>query len=106
MYYNRVSVGCELARIPSPLYWDDNNEGHLWESHRVSPDEVDEAIFGCDGEDAVIRVFRDADNYKIFGETGNGRLLKMVGHFREDGQFRVFHAMDMDTDEKRLYRKG
>lgn len=93
-----------MPRIREPLYWDDNNRSHLWQSHRVSPDEVDEVLFGVDGEEAVYRQFRDGDYLKIYGETGSGRLLKLVGEFMEDGRFRVFAAQDMDDPEKRAFR--
>lgn len=81
-----------MPRISEPLYWDDNNRGHLWESHRDSPDEVEELLFGVDGEEAVYRQLRDGDYLKIYGETGSGRLLKLVGEFMKDGRFRVFAA--------------
>jgi hypothetical protein len=86
------------------LFWNDANVDHLWAAHRVTPDEVEEIVFGIDGEPAVYRVLRDGDNYKIFGETGGGRLLVMVGSFLRDGRFRVFAARDMDGFEKRAYR--
>lgn len=86
------------------LFWNDGNVDHLWASHRVTPDEVEEVVFGIDGEPAVYRVLRDGHNYKIFGETGGGRLLLMVGSFLPDGRFRVFAARDMDEREKRAYR--
>jgi hypothetical protein len=63
-------------------------------------------LFGCDGEDATYRQRRDGDYLNIYGETGNGRLLKMVGEFMDDGKFRVFGAIDMDKDEVRTFRKG
>ncbi len=88
------------------LYWDDNNVEHLWQSHQVTPDEVEDIVLGCDGEDPVYRQRRDADYYVIYGETGAGRLLKMAGEFLASGLFRVFAARDMDGAEKRAYRRG
>ncbi len=69
------------------LFRNDANVDHLWAAHRVTPDEVEEIVFGTDGEPAVFRALRDGDNYKIFGETGGGRLLLMVGSFLRDGRF-------------------
>lgn len=86
------------------LFWDDNNVEHLWAAHRVTPDEAEEIIFGVDGEPASYRVLRDGGNYTIFGETGGGRLLIMVGEFLRDGRFRVFAAREMNQSEKRAYR--
>lgn len=93
-----------MPRTGEPLYWDDNKRGHLWQSHRVSPDEVEEVLFGVDGDEAVYRQFRDGDYLKIYGETGSGRLLKLVGESMKDGRFRVFAAQDMDDREKRAFR--
>lgn len=94
-----------MARINPPLHWDDKNVAHLWQSHMVTPDEIEEILFGIPGEETTYKIRRDADFYIIYGETGSGRLLKFVGDFRE-GLFRVFAARDMDSDEKRAYRKG
>jgi len=103
-----------LPQIRAPLFWDDddNNADHLWDSHQVTPDEVEEVLFGIDGEDTQYFQFRDGDNYAILGRTGGGRLLKMVGEFvRSDdtfagSRFRVFHAMDMDEAEKRRFERA
>lgn len=70
-----------MPRILDPLYWDDNNLQHLWQSHQVAPDEVEEVLFGVDGEDATYRLRRDGDFLMVYGETGSGRLLKLVGEF-------------------------
>ena len=86
------------------LFWNDANVNHLWAAHGVTPDEIEEIIFGIEGEPTVYRVLRDGDKYKIFGETGAGRLLLIVGSFLRDGRFRVFAARDMETMEKRAYR--
>ena len=95
-----------MPRIVEPLYWDDNNVQHLWQSHKVTPDEIEELLFGVDGEEAIYRLRREGDFLKVFGETGSGRLLKLVGEFVANGQFRVFAAQDMDDAEKRAFRKG
>jgi hypothetical protein len=86
------------------LYWDENNRDHLWRSHRVTPDEIEEVLFGVDGDDTAYRQLRDGNYLKIYGETASGRLLKMVGEFMEDGRFRVFAAQDMEAKEKRAFR--
>ena len=93
-------------RIEPPLYWDDENVEHLWQSHQVTPDEVEEILFGVDHEEPVYPVKRDGDYYRIYGETGGGRLLKMVAEHMENGQWRVFGAMDMSDKERRSFREG
>lgn len=87
------------------LHWDDYVE-HLWASHGVTPEEVEEIVFGFDGQAPSYRVRRDGDAYVIYGETGDGRLLKIVGTFAEGRAFRVFGAIAMDIRERRVYRRG
>jgi uncharacterized DUF497 family protein len=86
------------------LFWNENNVEHLWAAHRVTPDEIEEIVFGVDGEPATYRLVRDGDHYKLFGETGSGRLLIAVGEYLGDRRFRVFAARDMNDAEKRAYR--
>ena len=87
------------------LFWNDDNVGHLWAAHQVTPDEIEEIILGVDGEEPTYRIKRDGDFYLISGETGGGRLLKIVGEFLGDNRFRVFGARDMKPQELRAYRK-
>jgi hypothetical protein len=94
-----------VPRIAEPLYWDDNNREHLWQSHRVTSNEVEELLFGVDGDPAGYRQFRDGDYVNIYGQTGSGRLLKLVGEFMKDGRFRVFAAQDMNARDKRIFRR-
>ena len=93
-----------VVNIHRELIWDDENVNHLWQSHQVTPDEVEELLFGIPGEEPTFRRRRDGDYLICYGETGSGRLLKLVGEFF-NGRFRVFAARDMDKDEKRAYRK-
>ncbi len=92
-------------RIEPPLYWDENNEEHLWQSHQVTPDEVEEVLFGLEGEEPTYLLRRDGDYYKVYGEARNGRLLKMVAERMDNGQWRVFAAKAMDPQETRKFRK-
>ena len=94
-----------MPRITEPLYWDDNNRDHLWRSHQVTADDVEEMLFGVDGEEAVYRQRRDGEYLVVYGETGSGRLLKLVGEFMDDGRFRVFAAQEMNDREKRAFRR-
>ncbi len=58
------------------------------------------------GEEPTYRIARDGDFYLVFGETGDGRLLTIVGELVESGRFRPFGARNMDDAEKRRYRRG
>jgi hypothetical protein len=87
------------------LFWDDKTIEHLWHSHRVSPEEIREAILGVDDQEAYVQVRRVGDNYLFLGETAGGRTLRMLAELRWDGRLRVFHAMDMSREEVRAYRK-
>lgn len=73
---------------------------------RVTPDEIEEALGGCDGESATYRQRRDGEYMQFFGRTGDGRLLAMVGEIFEDGRLRVFHANDMTKVQARAFKKG
>ncbi len=88
------------------LCWDDTSESHLWRAHQVTLDEVEEAIFGVPGEEPTYRIVRNGNFHLVFGETGSGRLLTIVGEFMEGGRFRPFGARNMDDREKRRYRRG
>lgn len=79
---------------PSHLHWDENNGDHLWQSHGITPDEVSEALLGIEGEIPRYMEARDGDYRVFFGETGDGRLLLMVGEY-----------LDMKAREKRRYRR-
>ena len=88
------------------LFWDDNNLDHLWRSHRVTVDEIEEIIFGIEGAPATYRVRRDGNAYVLYGETSAGRLLKVVGSFLRPRVMRIFGAIDMNNAERRAYRQG
>ena len=93
-----------MRRI-TECHWDQANVEILWVRHQVTPDEVEEAIFGCDGEAATYHIRRDGDYYQIFGQAGNGRLLAMLGEFVNGSVIRIFHAMDMNDSQRRNFRK-
>jgi hypothetical protein len=95
------------------LYWDEDNVNHLAASHRVTPEEVEEALIGLEGEEEPFTLqFREPDKkgaggeyYRVYGETGDGRLLSVIGAFVERGVFYPFGANDMTPDERRVYRR-
>jgi hypothetical protein len=94
-----------MPRISRPLEWDDANVGHLLHRHHVLVDEVEEVLFGLPGEEPRYLCRREGDHYVFLGETGHGRLLKRRGEFRRDKRLRVLHAMDLDDEERRDYRR-
>ncbi len=87
------------------LAWDDNNVDHLWQSHHVTPDEVEEALLGVEGDEPRYVQTRDGDYYALLGQTGGGRLLSMVAEYLDGGRLYVFSARDMNEREKRRYRR-
>jgi len=97
--------GWWALRPIADLLWDANNVASL-ASHGVTPDEIEEALGGCDGESATYRQRRDGEYMQFFGRTGDGRLLAMVGEIFEDGRLRVFHANDMTKVQARAFKKG
>lgn len=104
MYYTIGPHGLALMRIDE-LYWDDDNVDHLFASHYVTPDEVEEALLGHDGEQSHYAVRRVGKLYEFLGETQSGRLLRMIGELRAGGRLRIFHARDMESRERRKFRK-
>jgi uncharacterized DUF497 family protein len=72
----------------------------------VDTHEVEDVVFGVSGEEPAFRLVRDGDFYVVYGETGDGRLLTIVGEFIERSHFRPFGARDMTANEKRRHRRG
>jgi hypothetical protein len=90
------------------LFWSANDsEVQKLARRRITPDDIYEAIFGVAGEDSSAMFRRIEDPYvRVYGQTGSGRLLKMVGEDMQDGTLRVFHAIDMNEMEKQRFRAG
>jgi len=78
--------------------------GHLLASHHVTIDDVEDVLFGVDGEQPDYRHLRDGSNYVVYGETGDGRLLVIALEPIAPGYFRPFAARDMEPKERRAYR--
>jgi uncharacterized DUF497 family protein len=74
----------------------------IWVKHRVTPEEVDEAV---SGDKLFCRRCR-ANSYLLFGRAVNGRYLFIV--LKKEGkgsQYRVITAREMQWEEKRYYKK-
>lgn len=85
------------------LYWDENNLQHLWRSHQVTADEIEDTLLGGDGEEPDY-IEKRVGGYRAFlARTPGGRLLSLVGEYLGDGQLYIFSARDMTGAEKRRY---
>lgn len=82
------------------LYWDDDNVEHI-STHDVTPVEVEDICF-----ETHIAYSGADDRYILYGQTENGRYLKVVLKRLYGTQFRPITAFDMSDSEKRNYRKS
>ena len=79
--------------------WDDDNIGHI-ARHHFTPDEIEEVF------ENPHRIRRGRQNrYLALGETLDGRLSFVVFRKRPGGTIRVITARDMNSSERRLYRR-
>jgi uncharacterized DUF497 family protein len=81
--------------------WDEGNILHLTLGHGIEPDEAEEAL-------AVAPLVRRTKkgHYAAFGRTNAGRLLVIVFERKTGGSLRVITGWDMNTAEKRFYRRS
>ena len=80
--------------------WDRNNLRKI-RSHRITPEEVEEAL----SNDPISIYEQDVEGeprYVYYGETDVGRLLAVVLAEREK-KIRVVTAYDLDAGQKRDY---
>ena len=81
------------------LDWDDENVEHI-NRHRVTPTEVEDICF-----EPHIAYSGTNDRYILYGQTDNGRYLKVVLKRLHGTRFRPITSFDMSESEKRNYRK-
>ena len=81
--------------------WDEGNILHLTLGHGIEPDEAEEAL-------AVAPSFAAPrkDTTPHSGRTNAGRLLVIVFEKKTGGSLRVITGWDMNTAEKRFYRRS
>ena len=85
--------------VISGFEWDDDNIEHI-QLHDFAPEEVEEVFAG------VYKVRRTRQSrYIALGETLDGRLAFVVFHRLPKGVVRVITARDMETNEKRQFRR-
>jgi len=90
-----------MLYIKLPLIWYQSIVDKILAKHRVTSEEVEEAV--CD---RTARCSRSRGSYCLWGQSVAGRLLLVVLKKRKGpGKYKVITARDMDADEKRLYRK-
>jgi len=85
--------------VISGFEWDDDNISHI-ERHEFTPDEVEEVFAG----EYKVRRAREK-RYIALGETLDGRLAFVVFRRLSGGLVRVITARDMETTERRLFRR-
>ena len=85
--------------VISGFDWDDQNVLHI-ERHQFSPEEVEEVL------DSRFKVRRAREGlYIALGETLDGRLAFVVFRRLSKGVIRVVTARDMESGERRLFRR-
>ena len=85
--------------VISGFDWDDANVLHI-QRHQFTPQEVEEVFAG----DYKVRRTRQ-ELYIALGETLDGRLAFVVFRRLSRGLIRVVTARDMDSKERRLFRR-
>ena len=78
--------------------WTEDSEAHI-ARHNVTPDEVEEAIYGRPRD-----VKPEGQLRLVFGTTGEGRHLFVVVAEAPDGRDFVVTARTMTDSEQRLFR--
>lgn len=80
--------------------WDDGNVLHLALGHGIEPEEAEEVF-------AVAPWFwrTGRGHYAAFGPTASGRLLVIVFAIGPGAVARAITGWDMDTAERRYYRR-
>lgn len=95
----------ELMRQCDGFQWDEGNFLKSWEKHGVSPAESEQIFFNRPLV-ALHDEKHSATEERLFalGHTDLGRLLFVVFTVREN-LIRVISARDMNSKEKKIYRK-
>ena len=83
------------------LLWERKVVAKIISKHRVSPEEVEEALFQGDPH---IRASRGV--YHAYSRTQTGRYLFIVLVYLGRGRAQVITAREMTARERRLYRRA
>ncbi len=88
--------------ITYPLIWTQAVVDKIWQKHRVTPEEVEEAIL----DDKLICLKGASNSYCVYGQAVSGRYLFTVVRKKDKGaRYKVITARDMQDKEKRYYKK-
>lgn len=85
--------------IIDSLEWDDENIEHI-NRHHVHPEEVEDACFG-----KHIAYPGEKNRYVLYGQTEEGRYLKVVLESVFRKRYRPITAFNMSDSEKHNFRK-
>ncbi len=83
------------------ILWTEDSETHIWERHKVTPKEVEQAL---NTRPRYVTRGRGGTEL-IYGTTGDGRYLLVVMAEALDGRDCVVTARDLDNDERRTFRR-
>lgn len=70
----------------------------------MTADDIEEVFFGVDGEAPVYRVRRAGELFVVYGVTGGGRLVTVVGEIVGGKSFRALGARAMTPREAQSFR--
>lgn len=85
----------------SGIAWDEDSEEHIWDRHKVTPREVEEAAFAA----GIFARGRGRNVYSVYGRSEAGRYLFIVIRMIEDSMAKVITARDMTAVERRRYKR-
>jgi uncharacterized DUF497 family protein len=84
------------------VVWDEWNEEHI-ARHGIDPEEVEEVLVGLFSPPLIQRARQGS--YRALGQTAGGRYLAVFFALRAPGGVYPITARDMDTKERRTYRR-
>ena len=83
------------------INWKEESEDHIWSRHRVTPAEVEQAVYT---RPRLTTNGRNGTTY-IFGQTSAGRYLVVVLSESRAGGHHVVTARDMTDKERRAFHR-
>ena len=93
----------QLLENISGFDWDKSNKDKVWQKHRVTWWECEEAFFNVPMFIFPdLKHFQKEKRYHALGRTNSSRLLFMVFTLRHS-QVRVISARDMSKEERKEY---
>lgn len=78
------------------------NATKIWRKHRVTYEEVREAV---EYRAPHVRKARGQNRYEAYGQTDTGRYLFAILEYHGHGLFEVITAMEMTDSQRRYYQK-